>query len=210
MRAVATPDMHRVTANAVADRAAKTSAGAYSWLHARRCYATLRWASVPECHPTRWCLAYEHARRWVPAGSLSWRGPAEGPAGRERRSGWRFSRRQRGVLRPRAHRAVACLSADGRLVALPSRHSCRRRGDGVPPHQWRRVWPRHGCSRRRDVCASSSCCRVASDDLASPPKRRRQPRHLTAREALAPRLGRCSVMTPERVSGVSRFARPAR
>jgi hypothetical protein len=38
--------MHRVTANAVADRPAETSAGAYSCLHARRCYATLRWASV--------------------------------------------------------------------------------------------------------------------------------------------------------------------
>ena len=44
--------MHRVTANAVADRPAETSAGAYSCLHARRCYATLRWASV---------LSSEHA-----------------------------------------------------------------------------------------------------------------------------------------------------
>src|SRR5262245_2455926 len=38
IRAVATPDMYRVTANAVADRSAQTSAGAYSCLHARRCY----------------------------------------------------------------------------------------------------------------------------------------------------------------------------
>jgi hypothetical protein len=38
IRPVATPDMHRVTANAVADRPAETSAGAYSRLHARRCY----------------------------------------------------------------------------------------------------------------------------------------------------------------------------
>jgi hypothetical protein len=45
IRAVATPDMHRVTANAVADRPAETSAGAYSCLHARRYYATLRCAS---------------------------------------------------------------------------------------------------------------------------------------------------------------------
>jgi hypothetical protein len=43
IRAVAAPDMHRVTANAVADRPAETSAGAYSFLHGRRCYATLRW-----------------------------------------------------------------------------------------------------------------------------------------------------------------------
>jgi hypothetical protein len=35
IRAVATPDMHRVTANAVADRPAETSSGAYSCLHAR-------------------------------------------------------------------------------------------------------------------------------------------------------------------------------
>jgi hypothetical protein len=35
---MATHDMHRVTANAVADRPAETSAGAYSCLHARRCY----------------------------------------------------------------------------------------------------------------------------------------------------------------------------
>jgi hypothetical protein len=41
IRAVATPDMHRVTANAVADRPAETSAGAYSCFHARRCYAAL-------------------------------------------------------------------------------------------------------------------------------------------------------------------------
>jgi hypothetical protein len=34
---VAPHDMHRVTANAVADRAAETSAGAYCCLHARRC-----------------------------------------------------------------------------------------------------------------------------------------------------------------------------
>src|SRR5919204_5957398 len=39
IRAVAAPDMHRLTANAVADRPAETSAGAYSCLHARRCYA---------------------------------------------------------------------------------------------------------------------------------------------------------------------------
>jgi len=31
---VATPDMHRLTANGVADRPAETSAGAYSCLHA--------------------------------------------------------------------------------------------------------------------------------------------------------------------------------
>jgi hypothetical protein len=43
---VATPDMHRITANAVADRSAETSAGSYTCLHARRCYATLRWASL--------------------------------------------------------------------------------------------------------------------------------------------------------------------
>jgi hypothetical protein len=49
IRAVATPDVRRVTANAVADRSAETSAGAYSYLHARRCYATLRWAGVHEC-----------------------------------------------------------------------------------------------------------------------------------------------------------------
>jgi len=48
VRAVAAPDMHRVTANAVADRSAETSAGAYSYHHARRCYATLHCASVPE------------------------------------------------------------------------------------------------------------------------------------------------------------------
>src|SRR5258708_2403364 len=42
IRAVAAPDMDRVTANAVAARPAETSAGAYSCLHARRCYATLR------------------------------------------------------------------------------------------------------------------------------------------------------------------------
>ncbi len=35
VRAVATPDMHGVTANAVADRPAETSAGAYSCLHAQ-------------------------------------------------------------------------------------------------------------------------------------------------------------------------------
>jgi hypothetical protein len=40
---VATPDMHRVTANAVADRAAEASAGPHSCLHARRCYATQWW-----------------------------------------------------------------------------------------------------------------------------------------------------------------------
>ena len=51
IRAVATPDMHRVTANAVANRPAETSAGAYSCLHARRCYATLRRASARECPP---------------------------------------------------------------------------------------------------------------------------------------------------------------
>jgi len=37
IRAVATPDVHRVTANAVADRPAETSARAYSCLHRRRC-----------------------------------------------------------------------------------------------------------------------------------------------------------------------------
>src|SRR6266540_3525911 len=52
IRAVATPDIHRVTANAVADRPAETSAGAYSCLHARRCYATLRCASVQQCRLT--------------------------------------------------------------------------------------------------------------------------------------------------------------
>src|SRR5262245_14188703 len=35
IRTVATPDMHGVTANAVADSPAETSAGAYSCLHAR-------------------------------------------------------------------------------------------------------------------------------------------------------------------------------
>ena len=38
IRAVATADVHRVTANAVANRPAETSAGAHSCLHARRCY----------------------------------------------------------------------------------------------------------------------------------------------------------------------------
>src|SRR5436190_10949083 len=47
-RAVATHDMHRVTANAVSDRPAETSAGAYFCLHARRCYATPPCASVPD------------------------------------------------------------------------------------------------------------------------------------------------------------------
>jgi hypothetical protein len=46
IRAVASSDLHRVTANAVADRPAQASAGAYSCLHARRCYATLQCASV--------------------------------------------------------------------------------------------------------------------------------------------------------------------
>src|SRR3954453_14629673 len=50
-RAVAKHDMRRFTADAVTNRPAKTSAGAYSCLHAPRCYATLRWASVRECHP---------------------------------------------------------------------------------------------------------------------------------------------------------------
>jgi hypothetical protein len=50
IRAVATHDMHRVTANAVADRPAATTAGAYSSLHARRCYATPRWPTVVERH----------------------------------------------------------------------------------------------------------------------------------------------------------------
>src|SRR5262245_21640448 len=36
--AVATPDVHGVTANAVADRPAETSAGAYRSHHAHRCY----------------------------------------------------------------------------------------------------------------------------------------------------------------------------
>lgn len=39
VRAVATNDMQGVTANAEADGAAETSAGAYACLHARRCYA---------------------------------------------------------------------------------------------------------------------------------------------------------------------------
>src|SRR6266576_6531140 len=56
-RAVATHDMHRVTANAVADRAAETSAGAYSCLHARRCYATLLWASVRDVTRPPWAIA---------------------------------------------------------------------------------------------------------------------------------------------------------
>jgi hypothetical protein len=37
--AVATPDVHRITANAVADRPTETSAGASSRLHTRGCYA---------------------------------------------------------------------------------------------------------------------------------------------------------------------------
>jgi hypothetical protein len=41
MRAVATPDLQRVTANEVANRSAETSAGACSCLHAREGYATL-------------------------------------------------------------------------------------------------------------------------------------------------------------------------
>src|SRR5262245_24590857 len=40
IRAMAPPDVHGLTANAVADRPAETSARAYSGLHARRCYAT--------------------------------------------------------------------------------------------------------------------------------------------------------------------------
>jgi hypothetical protein len=43
---VAAPDVHRVAAHAVANRPAETPAGAYSYLHARRCYATLRLAGV--------------------------------------------------------------------------------------------------------------------------------------------------------------------
>jgi ribonuclease HI len=43
---MATPDMHGVTANAVANRPAETSARAHSRLHARRCYAPLRCASL--------------------------------------------------------------------------------------------------------------------------------------------------------------------
>src|SRR5512133_1494094 len=46
IRAVATPDMQRDTANAVADGPAQTSAGAYSHLHAVRCYGTRRAESV--------------------------------------------------------------------------------------------------------------------------------------------------------------------
>src|SRR5215831_2886880 len=42
IRAVAAPDVHGLPANAVADRPAETSAGAYSRLHACRCYATGR------------------------------------------------------------------------------------------------------------------------------------------------------------------------
>src|SRR5207248_8720196 len=49
IRAVATSDMHRITANAVADRPAETSAGAYFCLHARRCYGTLRCVSSGIC-----------------------------------------------------------------------------------------------------------------------------------------------------------------
>jgi autotransporter translocation and assembly factor TamB len=37
IRAVAPADMHGVTANAIADRATETSAGAYSSMHGRRC-----------------------------------------------------------------------------------------------------------------------------------------------------------------------------
>ena len=47
-RAVATHDMHRVTTNAVADRPAETSAGAYFRLHARRCYSTRQCATARE------------------------------------------------------------------------------------------------------------------------------------------------------------------
>jgi hypothetical protein len=54
---MATPDMHRITANAVADRPTETSAGAYSCLHARRCYATLRWAKCARMSPERWSTA---------------------------------------------------------------------------------------------------------------------------------------------------------
>src|SRR5215208_3028408 len=64
IRAVAAPDMHRVTANAVADRPAETSAGAYSCLHARRCYATLRWASV--LSPDRRRTVYGQVRGQTP------------------------------------------------------------------------------------------------------------------------------------------------
>src|SRR5207249_2952283 len=42
------PVPRRVTANAIADRPAETSAAAYSCLHVRRCYATLRCASGRE------------------------------------------------------------------------------------------------------------------------------------------------------------------
>jgi len=40
--------MYRVTANAVADRPAETSASAYSCLHECRCYETLRNTAVGE------------------------------------------------------------------------------------------------------------------------------------------------------------------
>ena len=46
VRAVATNDMQGVTTNAVADCPAETSAGAYSCLHARRCYAN---TAVRDC-----------------------------------------------------------------------------------------------------------------------------------------------------------------
>jgi hypothetical protein len=51
-RAVAAHDMHRVTAHAVADRAAETSAGAYSCVHERRCYAGGGSADTSASHVT--------------------------------------------------------------------------------------------------------------------------------------------------------------
>jgi hypothetical protein len=68
IRAVATPDMHRVTANAVPHRTAETSAGAYSCFHARRCYATLRCPGVLSPTATPLPLLTAAARRRVPAG----------------------------------------------------------------------------------------------------------------------------------------------
>ena len=52
IRAVATPDMHRVTANGVANRPAETSAVCVLLPPPRRWYAALRCASVRECPPS--------------------------------------------------------------------------------------------------------------------------------------------------------------
>src|SRR5437868_7818179 len=60
IRAVAAPDMHRVTANAVADRPAETSAGAYFCLHARRCYGTLRCVSSGICSVSEYAPLLHH------------------------------------------------------------------------------------------------------------------------------------------------------